>query len=71
MDGGERCWYCGMAPVVMGYVHSFEQEAPVAVVLNWDGPAAADHEHALTPPTPQQLIDAGYRSWTAIVGDLA
>lgn len=51
------CWWCGESPLAVHEVVSMESVNPIAIV-QWCSPA--DHEHALTPPTPEQMEQAGH-----------
>lgn len=50
-----RCWWCGASPDFV--VQTF---GSADVVPRWSG--GGDHEHSVEPPTPEQLLDRGYRS---------
>lgn len=53
-----RCWQCGTEPTGVADARTFGEPEPVLIPTGWpDG----DHEHAVNPPTPTELVDAGDR----------
>jgi hypothetical protein len=55
-----------MRAVVGGVVMSMESGKPVRVIVDWLGPASKNHEHAVKPPTPDELRIEGSRALAAI-----
>lgn len=53
-----HCWQCGVEPLDVVNVQSFDDPEPVWIPALWP---AADHEHAVGAPSPQALIDEGHR----------
>jgi hypothetical protein len=54
-----RCWQCGVEPEDVIVVRNFGG----AVDYIPDGWPAGDHKHAVRPPTPDELVMAG---WAAL-----
>ena len=60
-----NCWECGIEPdevhEVTGFDGRIHRQIPV-----WPN---RDHEHALSPPTPDALADSGRAAWLRIATD--
>lgn len=52
-----RCWQCHVEPTDVAEVRTLA--GVVQVIPLWP---AGDHDHALTPPTPGDLLAAGARA---------
>lgn len=59
------CYVCGEVPTLYDAT-TFGDREPVYVAGAWPTPAL-DHEHANTPPTPEQLEDAGHAALRRIL----
>lgn len=53
-----RCWQCGAEPLEVHNVQTLSDPGPVLIPGRWP---AGDHEHAVDPPTPGQLVAEGHR----------
>ncbi|MEV2239503.1 hypothetical protein [Micromonospora sp. NPDC049891] len=51
-----RCWWCGVEPDTVIEDWRLNQPHP-DLIYNWP---AGDHQHAVTPPSPQQLEADGH-----------
>lgn len=56
------CWQCGVEPVDTYDVRTMA--GVERVIPRW--PDSGDHPHALTPPTPDDLVAAGYAALNRI-----
>ncbi|MFD6565371.1 hypothetical protein [Micromonospora profundi] len=61
-----RCWLCGVEPDDVIEDHRLGQAEPQQTPV-W--PTGGDHTHALTPPTPQQLVADGHATYRRIMED--
>lgn len=52
-----HCWQCGIEPDETYEVTAMDRDGAVAIVARW--PAATDHEHVDSPPTPTDLAESG------------
>lgn len=59
------CWWCGVQPDRLVDVTGLGDPAPSYMPI-WPG---GDHEHAVDPPTPGQLVDDGHRILRRILED--
>lgn len=59
-----RCWQCGIEAEPIE-VTTFGDPEPRYIPLF--RPWEADHEHSVNPPTPEELIERGYRSLNRIM----
>lgn len=55
-----RCWLCGAEPELVEVTRA-ESAEPECVPGRWPAPGV-DHQHAVTPPTPGQLEQAGHEA---------
>lgn len=60
------CWFCGCLGDVAGVVQSFE--GPKVVMVDWRE-RSATHEHAVKPPTAEQLEQAGHEALMKIYSE--
>jgi len=59
-----RCWLCGAEPEMVN-IQTMEEAQPRLIPGQW--PAAVDgHEHAVRPPTPGELEQAGHEALSRI-----
>ena len=61
-----RCWQCGVEPELVE-VTTLTDAQPRYVPGRWP---PGDHVHAVTPPTPGQLEQAGHDTLSRIQGAL-
>ncbi|MEU1761167.1 hypothetical protein [Micromonospora sp. NPDC005652] len=60
-EGEPRCWWCGVRPYESHPVNTFGgRTVRLPPILLW--PEGGDHVHEVDPPTPEQLLDRGYRA---------
>jgi len=53
-----NCWQCGVEPEAVEELTTAASATPIQLIPVW-GPGG-DHLHAVTPPTPQDLAEAGH-----------
>jgi hypothetical protein len=53
---GLRCWQCGIEPA--DTIEASTLCGDNRIIPRW--PIGGDHPHALTPPTPDDLVVAGH-----------
>lgn len=58
------CWQCGVEPLYVVEVTTYGDPEPVYMIGRWP---PGDHAHAVSPPTPQELVDEGYRTLLRIM----
>jgi Family of unknown function (DUF6221) len=58
-----RCWACGVEPTALYEVTTLSDPAP-RYLPGW--PPATDHQHAVRPPTPGELEQAGHETLSRI-----
>ena len=59
-----RCWWCGVEPDDSYDVSTLGDGPGSRYIYNWpDG----DHEHAVDPPTPGELLEAGAETFDRIM----
>lgn len=54
-----KCWQCGVEPIGLVDATTLDDPEPSYVPTGWP---LGDHEHAVAPPTPDELADAGHRA---------
>lgn len=57
MGSEVRCWLCGVEPLEVFETTTWGDAQPTYIAGRWP---AGDHEHAVDPPTPGQLEQAGH-----------
>lgn len=60
-----RCWWCGAEPLEMVDVSTLVDAEPRLIPGRWP-PTTDRHQHAIDPPTPGELEDAGHRALSRI-----
>lgn len=58
-----RCWLCGVEPVALHDITTLGEAGP-RYWPQW--PADTDHRHAVRPPTPAELEQAGHEALSRI-----
>jgi hypothetical protein len=58
-----RCWWCGVKPIVVFEEQRLCQAEP-SYRYNWPN---SDHDHAVKPPTPGQLLAEGGRAYDRLI----
>lgn len=66
VTGTPACWWCGVEPTDTVTIHTFGDTTVRVVPTGWP---PADHRHALTPPTPEELVADGHRILRRILED--
>jgi len=64
-DGTVRCWWCGIEPELVE-ISTLNSAEPRYMPGCWPTPAV-DHQHAVDPPTPGQLEQAGHDALMQII----
>lgn len=64
-DGTMRCWWCGIEPELVE-ITRLESAEPKYMPGHWPTPGI-DHQHAVQPPTPGELEQAGHEALTQII----
>jgi hypothetical protein len=59
-----RCWQCGVEPDDTVEITTFGEDEPRLLPASWP---PGDHPHAVNPPTPQQLREAGHAAMARIL----
>lgn len=54
-----KCWQCGVEPLETHEVTTLTDAQPRHIPGRWP---PGDHEHAVDPPTPGQLEQAGHEA---------
>jgi hypothetical protein len=62
------CWQCGVEPLESIEVTRMGEREPSYVPGRWP---PGDHEHAVNPPTPSELLAAGDRAVARILEEWA
>lgn len=60
------CWWCGAEPAEVIELQAFGTGALLRRAVGWP---PADHRHAVTPPTPEELVADGHRILRRILED--
>jgi hypothetical protein len=64
-DGSVHCWWCGIEPELVE-ITDLSSAEPRYVPGCWPTPGG-DHAHAVDPPTPGQLEQAGHEALMRIM----
>lgn len=59
-----RCWQCGVEPYEVYETTTFSDPQPTYAAGRWP---PGDHEHAVTPPSPSELLERGDRAAARIL----
>ena len=59
-----KCWQCGVAPTEIADVTTLGATEPAYLPKRWP---PGDHEHAIVPPTPGQLLEAGSHAYDRVI----
>jgi hypothetical protein len=59
-----RCWQCGIEPYGVHEVTTLSDREPQYLPGRWP---PGDHEHAVQPPSPSELLDRGDRAVARIM----
>jgi hypothetical protein len=54
-----KCWMCGVEPTGLAEITALNEVMPRFLPTGWP---PGDHEHAVQPPTPGELEQAGHEA---------